>query len=187
MGMAAPLKSYTADMVRALNDQHDWGWPRYEVVDGELLVTPAPRRPHQRYVARLLYALMAYLEREPVGEALTSPADISWGPNQLVQPDVFVVPFDGSRSDGWTAVRHLLLAVEVLSPGGAHADRIVKRQLYQREGVPLYWMVDADSRVVEVWMPEAQEPRIERETLVWHPVGASAPFTLALAELFRPV
>ncbi|HET7564249.1 MAG TPA: Uma2 family endonuclease [Gemmatimonadaceae bacterium] len=187
MGMAAPLKSYTADMVRALNDQHDWGWPRYEVVDGELLVTPSPRRWHQRVAFRLARALAEYLDREPVGEVLPSPADISWGPKMLVQPDVFVVPLDEARQTEWSDVRHLLLVAEVLSPGSARGDRIVKRQLYQREGVPLYWMVDVDARAVEVWTPDAQTPRVERELLVWHPTGASTPFTLALATLFRPV
>ncbi|HEX5435793.1 MAG TPA: Uma2 family endonuclease, partial [Gemmatimonadaceae bacterium] len=132
-------REYTADMVRALNDQHDWGWPRYEVVDGELLVTPAPRDWHQRAVARLLGALSEYLERELVGEVLPAPADLSWGPKKLVQPDVFVMPLDEARKEGWSAVRHLLLAIEVLSPGSGRGDRIVKRQLYQREGVPLYW------------------------------------------------
>jgi Uma2 family endonuclease len=183
----AATREYTADMVRALNDQHDWGWPRYEVVDGELLVTPSPRNVHQRMVARLLRALGEYLDREPVGEVFPSPADLSWGVKKLVQPDVFVVPLEEARKSEWTTVRHLLLAAEVLSPGSARADRIVKRRLYQREGVPLYWMVDADARTVEVWTPDARAARIEREVLAWHPVGASTPFTLPLAKLFRPV
>jgi Uma2 family endonuclease len=185
--MATPLKSYTADMVRALNDQHDWGWPRYEVVDGELLVTPSPRNVHQRMVVRLLRALGEYLDGEPVGEVLPSPADISWGVKKLVQPDVFVVPLEEARKEEWTAVRHLLLAAEVLSPGSVRGDRVVKRRLYQREGVPLYWIVDADARTVEVWTPDAAEARIERDVLAWHPEGASEPFLLSLEELFRPL
>ena len=187
MGMAAPLKSYTADMVRQLNDQINWRWPRYEVVDGELLVTPAPSKPHQRVAGRLFVALSQYLGDEPVGEAFAAPADISWGPKKLVQPDVFVVPMAEARTPEWTDVRHLLLAIEVLSPGSRRADRVVKRLLYQREGVPLYWVVDADAHAIAVWTPEARAPRIERETLVWHPVGASAPFMHSVGELFRPI
>ena len=187
MGMAAPLKFYTADMVRQLNDQTNWRWPRYEVVDGELLVTPAPRKWHQRVAGRLFVALSQYLRDEPVGEAFAAPADISWGPKKLVQPDVFVVPMAEARKPEWTAVRHLLLAIEVLSPGSRRADRVVKRLLYQREGVPLYWIVDADAHAVEVWTPEVRGARIEREMLVWLPAGAAAPFTIQLADLFRPV
>ncbi|HEX5435937.1 MAG TPA: Uma2 family endonuclease [Gemmatimonadaceae bacterium] len=187
MAMSAPPRSYTARMVRALNDQHDWGWPRYEVVDGELLVTPAPRLVHQLVADRLLFALTLYLEREPIGQALTSPADISWAPKKLVQPDVFVIPIEEARKLRWPAVRQLLLAVEVLSRGSRRHDREVKRALYQREGVPLYWIIDPKTQTAEIWTPEAKKARVEREVLRWHPAGTSEPFTLALEELFRPI
>jgi Uma2 family endonuclease len=186
MSMAA-TREYTAEMVRELNDRHDWRWPRYETVDGELLVTPAPRKWHQEVVDRLAFALRLYLRHERVGHPFTSPADISWGVKKLVQPDVFVVPLEEARKDEWTEVRHLLLAVEVLSPGSARADRVVKRRLYQREGVPLYWMVDADAHTVDIWTPEATSSHTEHEMLVWHPADASAAFMLPLAELFQPI
>lgn len=186
MGMGA-LLDYTAATVRELNDRHDWGWPRYEVVDGELLMTPSPRSIHQRIVARVHFELMRYLEHEPIGEALTSPADISWGPKLLVQPDVFVVPIAEARKSEWAQVRHLLLAVEVLSPGSWRADHVVKRRLFQSEGVPFYWIVDAEARSVHVWTPRADEPRIEQETLTWHPVGTSSALTIQLETLFRPL
>ena len=73
MGMAAPIY-YTADMVRAMPDDGN----RYEVVYGELLVTPAPRPWHQVLVHRLSLALGLYLRSYPVGVLMTSPADISW-------------------------------------------------------------------------------------------------------------
>lgn len=183
----AALLDYTAESVRKLNDRHDWGWPRYEVVDGELLMTPSPRSIHQRIVARVLFELMRYLEHEPIGEALTSPADISWGPRLLVQPDVFVVPIEEARKNEWTQVRHLLLAVEVLSRGSWRADHVVKRRLFQSEGVPFYWIVDADARTVYVWAQHAAEPRIELEQVSWHPAGASSALTIRLEELFRPL
>lgn len=53
--------------------------------------------------------------------------------------------------------------------------------------MPLYWVVDADARVVEVWTPDDRFPAVERERLVWQPVGGSTPFTLELADLFRPI
>ena len=182
MGMAAPVY-YTADMVRAMPDDGN----RYEVVYGELLVTPAPRPWHQVIVQRLSLALGIYVQREPVGLVLSSPADISWGRDVLVQPAIFVVPHDEVRTLTWSRMRTLLLVAEVLSPSSARGDRFLKRLRYREAGVPLYWVVDGDERMVEVWTPADDFPAVERERLVWHPPGGAEPFVLSLAELFRPV
>jgi Uma2 family endonuclease len=182
MGMAAPTY-WTAEMVRQLPDDGN----RYEVVYGELLVTPAPRLRHQLLVSRLFLPLGTYLADEPVGIVLTSPADISWGRDVLVQPDLFVVPFAEARTGDWSRLRSLLLVIEVLSPSTTRADRFTKRRRYQEAGVPLYWVVDGTEQHVEVWTPDAEFPAIERAQLVWHPPGAGTPFMLGLAELFRPV
>ena len=182
MGMAAPTY-WTAEMVRQLPDDSN----RYEVVHGELLVTPSPRLWHQEIVGRLSVALRNYLVREPVGHALASPADISWAPDILVQPDVFVMPLNEARSLQWTGIRTLLLVAEVLSPSSTRADRFTKRRWYQEASVPLYWIVDADAHEVEVWTPEIRFPQIERERLLWHPTGAAMAFDLSLEDLFRPI
>lgn len=182
MVMAVPVY-YTAEMVRALPSDGN----RYEVVHGELLVTPSPRLLHQRMVRRLLVAIDRYVLDQRVGEVLAAPADISWAPDTLLQPDVFVVPLAEARTLQWTAIRHLLLVIEVLSPSTTRADRFAKRVAYQDAGVPLYWIVDADQGTVEIWTPGATMPVIERERLVWHPAGATRAFTLELTELFRPV
>jgi Uma2 family endonuclease len=182
MGMAAPVY-YTADMVRAMPDDGN----RYEVVYGELLVTPAPRAWHQVLVLRLSHALAGYLDREPAGVVLASPADISWGPDVLVQPDVFVVAAEEGRTLDWSRMRTLLLVAEVLSPSTASTDRFLKRLRYREAGVPLYWVIDGDERTVEVWTPSDDFPALERERLVWHPPGAGQRFELSLEELFRPL
>ncbi len=188
MGMVAANDFYSGDMVRELNAREPRHWPRYETVHGELLVSPGPRPWHQVVVGRLLVALHQYLDREQAGLVLTSPSDISWGrPDVLIQPDVFVIPLGEARTLDWQRVRQLLLAVEVLSPSSVRADRFTKRRLYQERATPLYWMIDADARSVEVWTDDAAFPRIERELLSWYPAGASAPFTLSLEELFRPI
>lgn len=182
MGMAVPIY-YTADMVRGLPDDGN----RYEVVHGELLVTPAPRMWHEVIVDRLIVSLELYLRRHRVGQVLGSRADLSWGEDILVQPDVFVIPLDEARTLDWAKIKTLLLAVEVLSPSSVRVDRFTKRRLYQEVRVPLYWIVDPDAQAVEVWTPEATFPTIERERLVWAPAGAAEPFALVLAELFRPI
>jgi Uma2 family endonuclease len=182
MGMAAPIY-YTADMVRALPDDGN----RYEVVYGELLVTPAPRPWHEIVQRRLLVAIDLYLRRYPIGEVLGSRADISWGPDVLVSPDVFVVPPEQVRTLDWSKMQNLLLVAEVLSPSSAKHDRFIKRRRYQEAGIPLYWIVDPDEQQAEVWTPADSFPRFEHESLVWHPSGAAEPLFLRLAELFRPV
>lgn len=98
-----------------------------------------------------------------------------------------MVSLSEARFLDWKQVKRLLLVAEVLSPSSARGDRFPKRLEYQRQGIPLYWIVDGDARQVEVWTPEADAPVLERERLDWHPAGASDPFLLPLADLFRPV
>ncbi len=181
MGMAAPIY-YTADMVRAFPEDGN----KYEVVHGELLVTPAPRPWHEVVWGRLFIAVHEYLQREPVG-LFGSRSDISWGPDTLVSPDIIVVPLDEARTLQWARMQHLLLVAEVLSPSSSRHDRFTKRRLYQEQDVPLYWIVDGDERSVEVWTPGVLFPQVELQRLVWHPSGAAAPFALDLQELFRPI
>ena len=185
MGMPETLTPvyWTADMARRLPEDGN----RYEVVYGELLVTPAPRLWHQQLVSRIHVALAKYLELHRAGVVLASPADISWGADVLVQPDVFVVPVEQARTLEWSAVRDLLLVAEVLSPSTPRHDRFSKRRRYQEARVPLYWIVDGEERQVEVWTPEVAFPQIERDRLIWQPEGTGIPFTLSLPELFRAV
>lgn len=179
MRMVAPTY-WTAEMVRALPDDGK----RYETVHGELLVSPSPRMLHQLVHERLMFALGAYTRAVQVGQLFSSPADISWGPDVLVQPDLFVADLAETRSGKWANVQHLLLAVEILSPSSLRADRFTKRTLYQHAGVESYWVVDADAGVVEVWTRGATFPVTEETTLRWHPAGASTALEIPLAELF---
>ncbi|UCG84879.1 MAG: Uma2 family endonuclease [Gemmatimonadota bacterium] len=182
MGMVAPVY-YTANMVRALPDDGN----RYETVHGELLVTPAPKLWHQEIVVRLLIGLRTYLDQHPIGHVLASPADISWGSDVLVQPDLFVADSAEVRTLDWNNVKSLQLVIEVLSPATARHDRFTKRRLYQEVGVPTYWLIDPEDRAVEVWTPDSTLPRLDRDRVTWQPAGAPEPFAVALAELFRPI
>jgi Uma2 family endonuclease len=182
MRMVVPT-FHTADMVRALPEDGN----RYETVHGELLVTPAPRAWHQEVVRRLLVELSAFTTRTGIGHVFHSPADISWSPDTLVQPDVFVADLAEARTLEWSRIRHLLLAIEVLSPSSARSDRFTKRRLYQEVGVPVYWVVDPDERTVEVWAPTNTFPTVERERVSWQPEGGTGSMVIELAELFRPV
>jgi Uma2 family endonuclease len=170
--MSMPHTSYySTDAVRALPDDGN----RYETVHGELLVTPAPGGMHQLVLMRLVRALDSYLAANGMEGLLVAPADISFGDDTLVQPDLFVADLDAFRRSGsWTDLRTLHLVIEILSPSSAQSDRFSKRRLYQEQGIPEYWIVDIDQRHVEVWHPGAHFPRIEPVRLRWrHPALAS--------------
>ncbi|MBI4421343.1 MAG: Uma2 family endonuclease [Gemmatimonadetes bacterium] len=182
--MPQATQEWTAEMVRALPDDGK----RYEVIDGELFVTPSPRLLHQRACLELTLLLRPYVRLHRLGEVLQSPADIEFDPKTLVQPDVFVAPLVGGRRPRtWKEVTGLLLAIEVLSPSSARADRVVKRRRYQRAGVPDYWLVDLDARLVERWRPSDQRPELVSETLAWQPFPSLEPFAIDLPAFFTEV
>ena len=151
MGMATVSKHWTIDKVRALPDDRN----RYEIIDGELFVTPAPAVVHQRAVLQLALRLVPYLKAQGLGEPIIAPADVEIAPDTMVEPDIFVIPpIAGALPRSWTDAERLLLVVEVLSPTSARADRVRKRALYARVRIPEYWIVDVDGRVVERWRPD---------------------------------
>ena len=182
MGMVAPVY-YSAEMVRAISDDGK----RYETVRGELLVTPAPTAWHQEIVDRLRDVLKPFLREHAAGHLFSAPADISWGPDILVQPDLFVVRLEQAQTFDWSKMQDLLLSIEVLSPSTSRYDRFTKRRLYQDVGIPLYWIVDPEQHSVEVWTPTATFPVLEKERLVWEPKGVGARCVVELEELFEPL
>ena len=132
-------------------------------------------------------ALRVFVDTHVCGHLFQSPADISWGPDILVQPDLFVVDLAEARSMDWSQMKKLLLTVEVLSPTTARYDRHTKRRLYQEVGIPFYWIVDPDEKLVEVWTPEAMFPVVERECVKWATEGVEEELVLELEGLFRPI
>ena len=185
MGMpAAAPRIWTVAEVLELPDDGN----RYEVVGGELLVSPSPRFDHQEAVMQLWSLLTPYLREHLVGHAAVSPADIEFSPIDLVQPDVFVVPLvNGKRPRNWSDVTALVLAAEVLSPSSARADRVLKRALYRRQRVSEYWVVDTNARVVERWRPDDERPEIVEGMLTWQPVGAAMSLAIDLPAYFAQV
>ena len=123
------------DLERLPDDGH-----RYELVDGTLIVTPAPATAHQRCVVRLVVLLAA--AAGPDLEVLVAPYDWVVGPATLFQPDVLVA----RRADlgPKRLERPPVLAVEVLSPSTRRVDVATKRLAYADAGVPHYWLVDPD-------------------------------------------
>lgn len=188
MGMPAQTqRHWTARAVRQLIADAPSASPRYELVDGELLVTPSPAPRHQEAVRLLLIALSAYCERQRVGHALQSPSDIELEAEDVRQPDLFVLPMAEWRRvlrDGFPA-RAVTLAVEVISPSSARFDRVVKRPKYQRLASE-YWIVDLDARLIERWRNGDTRPELLVDRLEWAP-GEHEPFEIDLEDFFRKV
>ena len=179
MGMPNPSAPWTAARVRALPDDGN----RYEVIEGELLVTPSPATAHQRAVGSLHLALGSYLKSVGGAEVFLSPADVEFNPRTLVQPDLFVLPLrEGRKIQSWEDITTLLLAIEVLSPSTARYDRITKRRLYQRLNIE-YWIVDLDARLVERWQPGEGRPEIVTDRLEWLSPGAERPLVVEIQEI----
>jgi Uma2 family endonuclease len=159
---------------------------RWELVDGEVLVTPSPHWVHQRIVLRLAEHLVPYVRAQKLGETFISPLDVKLEPGLVLQPDLLVVP-NGELRTREDIVRRLLLAVEMISPGSARHDRVTKRPRYQRNRVPEYWIVDDTSQTVERWRPDDTRPELLAEQLVWAPEGCQQPFVLDLVAFFTSV
>lgn len=187
MAMPATRHRWTAREVRQLIADSPLATPRYELVDGELLVTPSPTWPHQRAVQILIRELSAYLREEPVGHVGSSPFDVEPAPELIVQPDVFVLPVAESRRLlGEMPARALMLAVEILSPSSSRYDRVIKRPAYQRH-VPEYWVVDLDARLVERWTSNDERAELITQTLEWRAAGAATSFELELPSYFAEI
>ena len=183
MSMPAVPSHWTLEEVERLIEEREGYTPRYELVDGELLVSPSPSRRHQRIIVRLTIRLAAYVDRFGLGELLTGPVAVRLGLDSYFEPDLCVVPL--AHAD--TAITELLLAVEVLSPGSIRHDRITKRKYFQRHGVPDYWVVDGDAETFEVWRPDDARPVVQDEQLTWQPAGAPEPFVLDVRAFFAEV
>jgi Uma2 family endonuclease len=183
MGMAISA-GWTVDQLAALPDEGK----RYEIIDGDLYVTPSPAYRHQEAAAELLVRLRVYLKARRAGNALGAPADVVFGERTVVEPDIIVLPLvEDRRPRDFAEAGRLLLAVEVLSPGTAARDRGVKRELYQRQGVPEYWIVDLDAHLIERWRPDDPRPEIVHDRLQWLPEGTGEPFVLDVPEFFAEV
>jgi len=127
---------------------------RYEVLEGGLLVTPAPNIPHQRASKRLLRQLEDYFEPRGLGEVFSAPIDVILSAHDVLQPDLVVAPRERISKRGIEGSP--LLIVEIVSPSTERRDRISKARRYAALGVPHYWLVDPDRHTLECWRKESE-------------------------------
>lgn len=178
MGMALELTRYTIDDI----DQFPEDGNRYEIINGALLVTPAPSFGHQIVANRIQARLTAALEW-PGFARVVGPGAVVAPPRTQLQPDILVVPARFGLHADWGAITEHWLAVEVLSPSSRVYDCEVKRSAYFSLGVRQLWLVDKRERSVEVWRsPRAHH--IERRELRWRVERPNITVRLDLEDLF---
>ena len=119
---------------------------RHELLDGVLLVTPAPSTRHQACVGAVYRLLHA--QRRPGEVVLTAPYDYLVSQSTVLEPDVLVARLEDLTEANLPATP--LLVVEVLSPSTRRIDATAKRRAYEEAGVPAYWMVDPEEPSITV-------------------------------------
>jgi Uma2 family endonuclease len=164
---------------------------RYEVIAGELYVTPAPGRFHQRVSARLVHLLEAFCQEHGAGEVYAAPFDVIFAKGDYVEPDLVFVRAENADAvlDDRGVVGTPDLLVEILSDSTEHRDRGVKRERYAGYGVPEYWIVDADEKRVEVYRlirGELRRVAVEDDALRYCPTPGGPELVIDVRHLFRP-
>ncbi|MFI5309855.1 MAG: Uma2 family endonuclease [Gemmatimonadales bacterium] len=158
---------------------------RYEVMNGELFLTPMPSWRHQWIADELTDLLKPYVREYGLGSALAVSTDVIRGETDVAVPDVVVYPFtrDNSPLRANEAPRPLLVA-EICSATTGRRDTGAKRDLYTALGVPEYWIVDAAERTVKVVRPDSAD-EVVTGILWWQPEGATRALDIDLANLLR--
>jgi Uma2 family endonuclease len=160
MVLVQPNKHYTYSDYASWNDD-----TRYELIDGmPYLMSPAPSEAHQTIAAELTYQLVSFLKGKPC-KVLPAPFDVRLnaddGDDTVVQPDLLVVCDSietntengspgSSKLDGKVCTGAPDMVIEILSPSTARMDKFIKFRLYQKAGVREYWIVDPDTKTVQV-------------------------------------
>ena len=160
-----------ADLEHMPDDGH-----RYELLDGVLIVSPAPRPLHQRAVLHLAIRLSAACPREL--EVLVAPLDVVLAVDTALQPDVLVARRSDLTTKNLPAAP--VLAVEVLSPSTRRIDLLLKRSRYEAAGVASYWVVDPDAPSLTVFELRAGRYGTAVEVRGAERYEASRPFVLTL-------
>lgn len=131
---------------------------RYEVINGELIMPPAPYTIHQKISLKLEYELLKFNDKEKRGELFHAPFDVVMSDMNVVQPDILFVKIENldiitdKNIEGAPD-----MIIEILSPSSGNYDRISKKEMYARFGVKEYWIVDPEKQWIEIYLNKANE------------------------------
>lgn len=156
----------------------------YEVIDGELFVTPAPSPVHEVLAAALQELLQPYVRLEQLGRVYMAKSVIQTKKSQ-VEPDLMVRKTPRPIPEKWPAMPTPILVVEVLSGITRQRDQAEKRAFYLRTGVAEYWIVNRWDRTIQVITANADV--VVDTQFVWHPNGANTALVIDVSEFFRSV
>ena len=179
MSMAAQTRKWTLRELHRLPDDGN----KYELVRGELFVTPAPSQEHEELAAVLGRILGPYVAKHRLGRVYRPRAIIRVGESET-EPDLMVRPVRPGRPRGWVKAPRPILVVEILSDATRRRDHEQKRSLYLDEGIPEYWIVDGDERRIRVVRPDSEDQLCDI-WLIWQPAGAAEPLAIDLPRFFR--
>ena len=155
---------------------------KYELVRGELFVTPAPSPEHERIAVVLTEILIDYVRQQKLGRVFHPRAVVRFRGSE-VEPDIMVREWTESPV-GWSEAPVPLLVVEILSDVTRRRDPGPKREFYLDVGVPEYWIVDGDARTIRV-IHSGVDDVVAADALTWSPRGASEPVVIDVRGLFR--
>jgi len=125
---------------------------RYELINGELIMVPAPSTFHQRSHRDFNRIIDYFVMKNSLGEILYAPTDVILDDDNVVQPDLMFISNDNICNilgNGYNGAPDLVL--EILSPSSIIMDRNIKKELYEKHGVKEYWLVDLANKTVEVF------------------------------------
>jgi Uma2 family endonuclease len=161
---------------------------RYELVRGEIHLTPAPTTKHQFVLRNLTGSLLQYLGQHPLGELAFAPLDVLLGGDTALQPDLIFVSNARAKIIHEAFVEGAPdLAVEVLSTSTAAHDRATKLPIYAEAGVPEVWLIDPQAKTVEILQLHGKKYLVD-SILAGEQALTSSQFPgwqLPLGELFR--
>lgn len=124
----------------------------YELICGELVMTPSLSAEHQRVLRRLSWSIQQYIDENEPGEIFFAPMDVYFSEEDTPQPDLIFVAQDRLDIIGVQKIEGAPdLIVEVLSPSTAYRDLTTKKRLYEQHGVKEYWTVDPEQHTVEIF------------------------------------
>jgi len=151
-----PIKLTYEDYVELPDDGR-----RYEILDGELEVSPAPAPLHQRVSQNLSVILDGYVRPRKLGRIYHPPIDVILASTTVVQPDLIFVSTAQEAIVTKRAVEGPPeLVVEILSPWSVRRDRVAKAAIYARFGIGHYWLLEPEARIFEVYEVERAEYRL---------------------------
>ncbi|HEX8430066.1 MAG TPA: Uma2 family endonuclease [Longimicrobium sp.] len=158
---------------------------RYEIIDGEVYVTPAPRSQHQQIIATLVGLMINFAWEHDLGWVLPGPIDVLFADGDYLEPDLIFVRRDrGEIISERGAEAAPDLVVEVLSDSTAFRDRGIKRERYAHFGVPEYWIIDERNRRVEIFRI-GEPPVTVTDELTWQPIPGGPELRMSLSKLLR--